>query len=371
MSFSIEIIRDKDAIPLIAESWEKLYSRSENANIFLSYTWISSWSQYNKEIQPFIILIKDSNNKLIGLAPLGIKIGLRFNLKTKILQFLADGPSDYQDFLISHDNPAVIDKIITTIIKNKECWDVVELKEFSITSPNKDLILRNTIQKFRMSPCAICPQIELNRSSDNFAPSVSNAIRKDVNYQLRRLEKLGKVCFIRIEHENQIEHFLNSFFELHKKRWNSTKTKSSFNSIRLQEHFTGLAKRLFENGLAAFSCLEFEGRIVACQIGFKSKERFYYWMPAYDNDMGKYSIGKVFLYLLIKSEAEGGICTFDFLHGTENYKAAWGAIDYPNYQFSLVKFTLKGFLSTGLLYYNNNRKLFPFRVYRKIKKMIA
>lgn len=372
MEYIVDIIEDSESLKAIADEWKLFYMECRSKNVFLNHAWISSWSENSIEIKNlFVIIIRNKQKRIVGIAPLAIFNRKRLQLKFRTISFIGDGPSDYQDFLTLENNNEVVNEIVSTIERNKNKWDVVELVNIPYNSSNVESILNNQKLHFRQRTCAICPKIEYNDTNSSIDGIISKKYKQDVLYQIRKLEKIGTVELLKINDKEQIQGFMSSFYNLHKKKWNMTETKSCFNSSDFQRFFTTLSIKMFDEGMASLSYLNFNDKMIACHFGFRYKGTFYYYFPAYDPVYSKYSIGKVFLYQLIKSEVDTDLKNFDFLRGGEEYKKHWGTKDYNNIQLTSVKTNLKGFITLFQWYYNSNRQLFVFKLYRKLSKLFS
>jgi len=355
MDYIIDIIDNLKALSLLETRWNYLYTECLIDNVFLTFSWVKSWSEFNiKECEPFVLTISDSSGNIIGIAPLGIKKHKRLLANNRTLTFLAHGPSDYQDFLIPSCNQHIINKIIDTIIENRKKWDTLELHEFPYNSKTLQLLLNSKRVKFQTRVCNNCPQIAYNEDSTDYEQYFSKKRKKDTLQKLRRLERIGKLEIKTVTDENEVLEFMNNFIVLHKKRWNCTETKSHFNESQCEMFFKLLALEMFGNGFSNYTYLTFDDKIIAIHFGFQSKEKLYYYMSAFDAEYAKHSVGIVFLYLLIKSGHQKNLKTFDFLRGNENYKDYWGSTSYSNTQITHVKNSWKGLMT--ILYYLNEDK---------------
>ncbi len=61
-------------------------------------------------------------------------------------------------------------------------------------------------------------------------------------------------------------------------------------------------------------------RVVAVHVGMRFDGRFYWWIPAYDPELPRYSPGKILLHDLMERSQADGDRVFDFLIGGEAYK---------------------------------------------------
>lgn len=82
--------------------------------------------------------------------------------------------------------------------------------------------------------------------------------------------------------------------------------------------------RMFELLLArkhlVVTTMRLQGRVVAGHAGLVHDRRFYYWLPAYDKEIG--GVGSMLNEWMMQQSYERGHAEFDFLLGNEAYK--WG-----------------------------------------------
>lgn len=355
MDYKIDIIDNLKSLSLLETRWNWLYKECFIDNVFLTFSWVKLWSEFNiNECTPFVLTISDASDSIIGIAPLGIKTQKRLMAKNRTLTFLAHGPSDYQDFIILSCNQLIINGIVDIIIENKNKWDTIELHEFPYNSENLQLLLTNKVAKFRTRICNTCPKITYDESSTDLEQYFSKKRKKDTLQKIRRLEKIGKLEIKKVSDENEVLEFMNCFIDLHKKRWNSTDTKSHFNNTKYEMFFKSLALEVFCSGFSNFSYLTFDDKIIAIHFGFQSKEKFYYYMSAFDAEYSKHSVGIIFLYLLIRSGHQNNLKIFDFLRGNENYKDFWKITTNQNTQITYIKNNWRGLMT--FIYYLNEDK---------------
>jgi hypothetical protein len=86
----------------------------------------------------------------------------------------------------------------------------------------------------------------------------------------------------------------------------------------------GPTRRMFEllhaGGTLTVSTLSTGDAIVAGHIGVRWNNRFYYWVPSYDTEFTRHSVGLILLGNMLRSSFEAGDEEFDFLVGGEDYK---------------------------------------------------
>jgi hypothetical protein len=102
--------------------------------------------------------------------------------------------------------------------------------------------------------------------------------------------------------------------------------KSRYNVEDSAEYqaFTRCLKHLLnfsEEGFSTKQSALFAGdTLLACQFGLVSDGILYWWIPAFNPNLSRYSPGRIFVYTLISNLAETGCTVLDFGPGTEVYK---------------------------------------------------
>ncbi|MHC4993432.1 MAG: GNAT family N-acetyltransferase [Planctomycetota bacterium] len=143
--------------------------------------------------------------------------------------------------------------------------------------------------------------------------------RQDVRRQRRRLGEIGEVR-LRVfgpDEEAAALDILPRFTEAHEARWP--------NAFRAAGFYENLIRHGLRDGSLHVSELLCGPRAIGWHLGFQHRDRFYYYLPAFDLSMRKHSPGKVHLALLLEQAIERGLHVFDMLVGAESYKRRWAS----------------------------------------------
>ena len=117
-----------------------------------------------------------------------------------------------------------------------------------------------------------------------------------------------------------------------------------------KQFFTKPIKELLESGMLHISCFYLDDKIITAHWGMVYKNRFYYYMPSFENgEWAKFSPGNQLLFELIKWGFQNDIQTFDFTVGDENYKEKWCDFSLNLFQY-FKPLTWKGKFA-GILYW--------------------
>jgi len=89
----VSIITDSDGLAKLQSDWTILLQNSDSDSIFLTWEWMSTWWQfYGNDYRLYVIAIRDSLNKLIGIAPFKVASRRYFRFcKRDVLEFIGVG----------------------------------------------------------------------------------------------------------------------------------------------------------------------------------------------------------------------------------------------------------------------------------------
>jgi len=134
----------------------------------------------------------------------------------------------------------------------------------------------------------------------------------------RRLKELGAVSFEPLR-KNDIE----KMFSLHTKRWEEKNDTSGFSEGKTKDFF----QKLLQAESAAFQtkvdALYVDDRLIAYLYGFECRSRYLFYLPAHDDDYGKFSPGRILFKQKIADCVQSEIEIFDMSIGYEPYKFDW------------------------------------------------
>lgn len=123
--------------------------------------------------------------------------------------------------------------------------------------------------------------------------SLGSHHRRDIARQWRRLESLGELEYIVARHPDEVQIQLEEFLTLEAKGWKGRK-RTAVVSDRFRAAFTREAvANLAEVDGVRIHALRLNGRIIASIIVFITSGEAYTWKTCYDEDLSKYSPGKL------------------------------------------------------------------------------
>ncbi|HOX18365.1 MAG TPA: GNAT family N-acetyltransferase [Spirochaetales bacterium] len=328
----IEIIRDSQSFDALREEWTKISAPRILDNPFLSHAWNRVCAANGGEgTELNVIVLRDDGGKAQAIAPLAVETEKAGPFRFRRLCFIGEGVSDYHDFVARDDDPALLAALWREALKGSSRWDRAKLCDFPAASPSLAVLrdLGTTAEIRRASPC---PKMEIPPSWDELTARLPARLVKDAAYQERRLEREGRLEHRELRDEAELPAFLEALFRLHEKRWARTPTPSKFLKERARRRAGELALAMLKAGYAAYSTLLLDGKPIAAHFGFSSATTLYYYVPAYDPEYERLSIGRTLYFRVLRSALDRGLTRFDFLRGGEEYKLRWGGSEAYNYE---------------------------------------
>lgn len=363
------IVRTTEEFRNLENEWNLLLSESGQNNIFLTFDWLFTWWQYFGTLHSvFIILISD-RNKLIGIAP--FMLSNRWGFRE--LSFISHGTADYEDIIASGETRQRTE-IITAIIQalyDATGWDILRLKCLREDSPNfvalREFSANRENAHFIFSlnkHIDSAPYLTLNKSWEEYCSGLRNKFLTDTTRQRARfLRENGSFVTEKIKSEKEISRLMDVLIEFNRLRRKSQKNKSIFDRSAHAEFIRAVANRFLKNNWLDLTVMRNSHSIAAIHLGLLYGGNFYYYLPAFNNDFQRYSIGRLLLFDLMKNCFDCGIAKFDFMLGEEDYKKDYNPQLEPLYFMDIYPRTVSGY--TAYLGFNRLNKFIKRVLNRK------
>ena len=253
--------------------------------------------------------------------------------------FGASYHADYATILAAPaDLPAVAEALADYVAtpSARRPWDVIDLRRLRCGDPAADALAeafgaREIAEGWtlNMDREDVCPVVTLPADGDmeTFLATLSKKERHEIRRKVRRAEAVGEIRFD--EAQRPLDE-LDSFIELHQKKWG---VDGLFPDTPGGAQSRVLFRRLFElhgdDGPLRLGFLSIGGRRIAAGIHFETADGYLYYNAGVDIDARDLSPGVLMVHALIERALAAGVRRFDFLRGNEPYKYEWGAVDEP------------------------------------------
>ena len=342
---TVRRISDDDEFLQLGPRWRELEERSGPVNPFLTFEWLSSWWRSFGQGHQLCVLVVERDGALEALAPLML---LRRRAFTT-LRFIGRPFSDYSDFLVAGNREERVAEILAFCDRELE-WDRMELDGVLESAPNRPVfesLWRGRPGIARVSMDLVAPYVPVQEPWEKYRAGLRPKLLSDSRRQLRRLEAQGEVAFQRCD---DLDTALGTLAELETQkssRYRDTGARNIFSGGRLRTFFEDAVRALWDRGLVDVSRVVQNGSTLALHFGFRTEERFLYYMPSFDDRYRSFSVGRLLNAHLIERAFEEGPREFDFLPGDDAYKYDWTSLRRHVYSFVSYRRSLKGMALFG------------------------
>jgi CelD/BcsL family acetyltransferase involved in cellulose biosynthesis len=328
----VECIRDLESLEKLKDTWNELLFSSEQNCIFLTHEWISSWWKcFSEDNSLEILIFKDEEGSLAGVAP--------FMIKNKILRFIASQEvSDYCDVItLKERREEFHENLLSYFKKNYSDVAKIELMNIKASSPTLSFLPRLAPEHGFSASCneaEVAPLLELPSSYEYYIKGLSKKNRHELRRKLKRIESLEGVNITKITDIKELQSSLETFIALHKE---GSPSKGRFWKKKgMSDFFQEVASRFSLQKWVELNLLFYEDRIMAALLNFSYADTIYFYNVSFNKDFARYSPGLFLFNHCIKQAISEGKRKADFLRGRERYKYYFGAEDSKIFRLILT-----------------------------------
>lgn len=318
---------DFDQINDLNDIWNNEIKKSHNNTIFTTWEWISCWIKYFGKNKKIKLLLAKNNKEILGIAPLMIseykflKVG-----KINILEFVGTPHSDYNNFILIKKEESCINLFLNYIFKNFHEWDYINLSDINektLTTKLIDKIKTNKNIEIKKSYSNVCPFILLPSTFESYLNILSKNMKKNLRKRYNKLKKKYEIKVITQDNYYNIEEAMNTFIELHQKRWKDKKEKGAFVDKIFKSFHLSVAKLFHNKGWLSMLFLLVNDIPVSSIYSFDYNNKKYGYLTGYDPNYSKYGVGNIIKLYAIKNCIKKRLKEYDLMRGNEPYKYDW------------------------------------------------
>lgn len=328
-AFEVSVITEPTQFAKLRGEWSALLEKSD-AGIFNAWDWLYPWyRRVAPTAQPFVLTARDRQGTLVGVMPLMLETKAVATVKVRHLAFLGDRQvgSDYLDVVAVRGQEAELTRAFVQLLhEQRGAWDVLELNDFDERSGTPE-VFREVFGaagfEVQATERFLCPN-ETFAKGESFEAFLKRTKRRD-NY-LRRRKWLEKQEGYRIEIDTdpkKLTRPLSEFFRLHSMRWEEDGGSSGINGPRVESFHRDVTALFAEQGKLRLYTMWLGDTALASVYGIVHGETFHYYQAGYDPEWRNKSVGLVLVGATFEDALAMGLRHYDFLRGTEPYKADW------------------------------------------------
>lgn len=334
----IRIISTTEGLESIKQDWERIEKNYPKLTICATYNYNQTWWSVFKDagVYSLWIVCVIHNNVVIGIAPFMLKKVIKRMVSYKQLMFLS--LADSNDIIYdagSDANGESIYKMIFSLLEDtSDVWDEIDLTHISHTSELAHYLLKSKLNS-NFKYLIENPYIDTNDCYVN--GEINDKILPDKTKQYaNRLKKLTAYELI-VTTENRIDELAEIHLaEMHYLNQAGAQNRHSLFLDKLRYDFF---RSLAEQGLIHSYILydKLKSKIIIYNFGFIFNGIFHSVNTGFDPDYGKYAVGKVMYYEIIKENLLNH--RWDILDagsGRYQWKFEWTARFFLMYHYRFI-----------------------------------
>jgi CelD/BcsL family acetyltransferase involved in cellulose biosynthesis len=323
--YSIKAITDLSEFKKLNTVWNNLAEKQGAFMPFLCFDWFKVWLEHFLKDNKLLILLLYKESELVTIAPYLIKEEKFKRIGVRKIDLIGNVYSPFRYFVFSElseeERLKNLSFIFQFLSKNYRNWDIVDLSGIQEEKNCFD-ILRIAIErgglKYTDFVCYGDWYLdEIECSGDEYFNRLPEKIRKDVSYCKRRLQKMGKYEFKLIRNGDEIDHYMDLYYEVYSKSW------QEMEGVGPNFH-RDLAKMAVKNDWLRLGFLFFNNFPIASQFWLICNDTAYILKTVYDQEFKKHSPGKILTSEMMKYVIDVDRAkTVDYVQGDEPYKENW------------------------------------------------
>lgn len=341
-------VEGEEAFHRLRPEWDALAERIACTTPFLRFKWNATWwKHWGGGHQLRIILLKEGDGRLVGIAPFYISTNPWFKLRARRVGLLADmhTGSDYLGPLVQSGYEQRAGRAIADVLLDtRQEWDYLEL--------DHTLEDHAVLRELRVALCesgycdrlvkrSTCPYAALPESFEGYFRSLARNLRYNFRRRLKALHREGSVALVVLRNGPEIQSRLQDLIELHRRRFATQGKSSSFLLPDVQQFHRELIGAMGPDDGLRLYILEIRGQAAAALYGFSQGKRFLFFQSGMDPQWSRLSIGLVLMGSVIEQVIKDGHTEFDFLRGDEAYKFQWATAVRSTYTVRMFNRQMK------------------------------
>jgi CelD/BcsL family acetyltransferase involved in cellulose biosynthesis len=325
--------------------WNPILQRSEDNNIFSTLEWLSCWWKHFGNDRQLRILVAKEDDEILGIAPLMLSRYSFMHLGNMAkIEFIGSPDSDYNNFILLKKEKECL-KLFLSYLMSQSDWDYLQLRDVHDESLSLRLLYEiraNQPWNLDFKVGTLCPYITLRNSFSELMNRLGPNMRANIRRQMRKLQKKYQVSIKTYTDFDSINKAMNTFFDLHQKRWTAKGEPGAFSSKIIRDFHIDIAKRFAEKNWLSLYFLAVDDKSIAAEYSFCYDQKVYYYLSGFDPKYENYSVGNLLRSHIIEVYIQKGFKEFDLMRGYgpyehASYKANWANAVRKNYEVQLVR----------------------------------
>ena len=319
----------KDFSEFEQAAWNALVEQSIADTPFSRHEYLSEWWKTRGggewKHTELILVSATEGDQLIGIAPLFIA---EYEGQQALLLVGSIEISDYLDLIVREaDLSRFLSGLINFLASSEAVvWSALDWYNLPDSSPTLAALKTESEQigwNYHEEIYRPTPRIALNGSFEEYLSRIDKKQRHEIRRKMRRADESGRVKFVVVDKNADIEPELESFFHL----MVQDPGKANFLHDVMRDQMSQSIRAAHQYGYLWLGFLEVDGVKAAASLNFDYKNKLWGYNSGVSRDHMEFSPGWVLLGHTIQWCCENGRTEFDFMRGDEEYKYRFGGVN--------------------------------------------
>jgi CelD/BcsL family acetyltransferase involved in cellulose biosynthesis len=309
-------------------AWRAVLAGASTERLFLEPEWVLPWLEVFAARPRALFATREGTPRAAAIL-VGARLGAP-GVGPLVLRPPGAGVSDYLDLLLPGDRACAAQAVSALLawLVRAGGWDLLDLPGLPAEWPTSELVTAAAAEcglQYLQVATYRRSYIALEGSWQSYLASRSPNLRYKLRKRRRWLaDELGEVSYRHYTQPDEVVAQLERTVEVHARRWRGQYTSTTYSSSPLARQFYARAAHtMAARGWVDLSTLEAGDRLLAFCLSFIRDRKLYYYLPAYDPELGRYAPSLALLAHLIETAYAQNLAEVDFMLGEEAYKDQW------------------------------------------------
>ncbi len=317
----LEVIDTYTRLQEVKADWAELIASLPSVTPFQTPEWLLPWWQHFGSGDLQVLLFRDGSGSLAGLLPC---FRHEWNGHRQ-LTLIGSGISDYLEPPIAPSYRETVTRCLVDFLRSDPSWGVCDWQDLSCGTPLSSVVAPGEFDAGLQADLP-CSEIPITDGFVNYWAERPSGLRRNVRRYREKAEQIGRVEF---SASNLNQESLEALIRLHSARWREQGEPGMIAANRSANFLRQAARELERSQSIIFFSLTFQGGISAVIMAFPFRNTLYGYLSAFDPAYGSLGFGRILLFESLRYAFENKYAAWNFLRGSEPYKADWGACPIP------------------------------------------
>jgi CelD/BcsL family acetyltransferase involved in cellulose biosynthesis len=346
-SLRYEWITDASGFLAVRDQWNLLGS-SAIETIFLTHAWLQSWlEQMAPDAQLHVLTAWDAE-RLVAALPLVGRPEVSGGRRWSIMGTGTLTPNHLDLIAEPEFAEEALREFVRMLLQESDHWDAVEFDKMprdTATAAALQSAFGDAGFATHSEVSAIAPYCELPSTYAEYLASRKKRVRKKMRHTVREFGEKPNATLKVAETEAEALEGLAELIRLHQSRWTGKGYPGAFADRRVVRFHESIVRAAFAEGWLRMYTLHDGDEPVAVSYDFRVHGVVQAYLSSFDERWWGWSPGVLVRAYIVEHSIEEGAKRFDFLEGTESYKADWCNCVRENLRVSVFSHTLSGRLA--------------------------